>query len=262
MTQASPADSAISAVGLRKDYGDRSVLRGVDVSIPWGQTAVLFGPNGAGKTTLLRILAGLARPDAGDVQIAGLRMRRSGGRARTLVGFVGHQTLLYNDLTCRENLRFYAKLYAVDRLPGGVNRLPGRVDRRSGGVDLLSGRVDHVLEQLNLADRADRRVRTLSHGMQKRLSVARAILHEPVVLLLDEPESGLDTDSVAALGDLLKDWSASGKSALLTTHSAEIGTAWADRVLTLERRRLSDGTLPHRDTAAKLVGSTSEPERG
>lgn len=241
MTQVSSASLAVSAVGLRKDYGDRSVLRGVDLSIPWGQAAVLFGPNGAGKTTLLRILAGLSRPDDGDVSIAGLRVRRSGGRARTLVGIVGHQTLLYSDLTCRENLLFYAKLY-------GINR--------------REARIDSVLAQLNLADRVDRRVRTLSHGMQKRLSVARAILHEPNVLLMDEPESGLDTDSVAALGDLLKDWSASGKSALLTTHSAEIGQAWADRVLTLERGRLSDGTLLHGDAAAKLVGSISDPERG
>ena len=240
MSQASGGSLAISAVGLRKDYGDRSVLRGVDVSVRWGQTAVLFGPNGAGKTTLLRILAGLSRPDAGDVDIAGLRMRRNGGRARTLVGFVGHQTLLYNDLTCRENLVFYAKLYGVDR---------------------LRCRVDGVLEQLNLADRADRRVRTLSHGMQKRLSVARAILHEPAVLLLDEPESGLDTDSVVSLGGLLKDWTGSGRSALLTTHSAEIGQAWADRVLTLDRGRLSDRTLSQSDAAPTLAGSTSEPER-
>ena len=240
MSQASGGSLAISAAGLRKDYGDRSVLRGVDVSVRWGQTAVLFGPNGAGKTTLLRILAGLSRPDAGDVDIAGLRMRRNGGRARTLVGFVGHQTLLYNDLTCRENLVFYAKLYGVDR---------------------LRCRVDGVLEQLNLADRADRRVRTLSHGMQKRLSVARAILHEPAVLLLDEPESGLDTNSVLSLGDLLKDWTGSGRSALLTTHSAEIGQAWADRVLTLDRGRLSDRTLSQSDAAPTLAGSTSEPER-
>ena len=136
MSHGSSGSPAVSAAGLRKDYGDRSVLRGVDIAVPWGQTAVLFGPNGAGKTTLLRILAGLARPDAGDTHIAGLRMRRSGGRARTLVGFVGHQTLLYSDLTCRENLVFYAKLYGVDR---------------------PASRIDDVLERLNLADRADRR---------------------------------------------------------------------------------------------------------
>ena len=233
-----PAGStAISAIGLRKDYGDRSVLRRVDVSVPWGRTAALFGPNGAGKTTLLRILAGLARPDAGDVHIAGLRMRRSGGRARHLVGFVGHQTLLYSDLTCRENLIFYAKLY---------------------GVDGHTGRIESVLERLNLADRADRRVRTLSHGMQKRLSVARAILHEPAVLLLDEPESGLDTDSVASLGDLLQDWAASGRSALLTTHSSEIGQAWADQAFRLERGTLTEDLPLHRDAAPlkRPIGSS------
>lgn len=239
MSHGSTGPPAISAAGLRKDYGDRTVLRGIDMSVPWGQTAVLFGPNGAGKTTLLRILAGLSRPDAGDTHIAGLPMRRSGGRARTLVGFVGHQSLLYNDLTCRENLVFYAKLYGVER---------------------PASRIGGVLEQLNLADRADRRVRTLSHGMQKRLSVARAILHEPAVLLLDEPESGLDADSVVSLGDLLRNWSASGKSALLTTHSSEIGQAWADRVYILERGRLAEDrsfrrdALPGRGTSGRGPG--------
>lgn len=241
MSHASAGPPAISAVGLRKDYADRSVLRGLDLSVPWGQTAVLFGTNGAGKTTLLRILAGLSRPDAGEVQIAGLRMRRSGGRARTLVGFVGHQTLLYGDLTCRENLVFYAKLYGVDR---------------------PLSRIDDVLAQMNLADRADRRVRTLSHGMQKRLSVARAILHRPAVLLLDEPESGLDADSVVSLGELLKDWAASGKTALLTTHSAEIGQAWADRAFRLERGRVAEETPSHRDAAVALAASASDPEPG
>ena len=218
MSHARAGPSAISAVGLRKDYGDRSVLRGVDVSVPWGQTAALFGPNGAGKTTLLRILAGLSRADAGEIRIAGLRMRRSGGRARTLVGFVGHQTMLYSDLTCRENLVFYAKLYGVDR---------------------PQTRIDSVLDQLNLADRADRRVRTLSHGMQKRLSIARAILHEPAVLLLDEPESGLDATSLETLGTLLRDWAASGRSALLTTHNAVVGLTWADRLLLLAGGRMA-----------------------
>ena len=241
MTSASAGSSAISAVGLRKDYGDRSVLRGVDVSVPWGQIAVLFGANGAGKTTLLRILAGLSRPDAGESHIAGLRMRRSGGRARTLVGFVGHQTLLYSDLTCRENLAFYAKLY---------------------GIKHPQVRIDGVLEQVSLADRADRRVRTLSHGMQKRLSVARAILHEPAVLLLDEPESGLDTDSVASLGELLRDWTSSGRTALLTTHSFEIGQAWADCVLTLDRGRLAVETPVEPGAEATSADPEPSPAHG
>ena len=212
MNVASSGAAAVSAIGVRKDYGDRAVLRGIDLSVGWGEIAVLFGANGAGKTTLLRVLAGLARPDSGSVHIAGRRMGRTGGAARRLVGFAGHQTMLYNDLTCRENLDFYCKLYSVADY--------GR-------------RVDQALEQLDLSDRADRRVRTLSHGMQQRLSIARAILHEPAVLLLDEPESGLDTASASALGEFLREWAADGKSALLTTHNAEIGLAWAGRALAL-----------------------------
>ena len=208
---------AIAAAGIRKDYGDRAALRGVDLAIGWGEIAVLFGANGAGKTTLLRILAGLTRADAGTTHIAGRPMHRRGNRARRLVGFAGHQPMLYNDLTCRENLAFYARLYGI--------RDAGR-------------RIEEVLEQATLSDRANRRVRTLSHGMQKRLAMARAILHRPAVLLLDEPESGLDAESVAALGNLLRDWAASGRSALLTTHSAEVGLAWADRSLTLAGGRI------------------------
>ena len=208
---------AIVAAGVRKDYGDRAVLRGVDLTVGWGEIAVLFGANGAGKTTLLRILAGLTRADAGTTHIAGRPMHRRGNRARRLVGFAGHQTMLYNDLTCRENLAFYARLYGI--------RDAGR-------------KIDEVLEQATLSDRANRRVRTLSHGMQKRLAMARAILHRPAVLLLDEPESGLDAQSVATLGDLLQNWAASGRAALLTTHSAEVGLAWADRSLTLAGGRI------------------------
>ena len=219
-TTADPPDApsaAISATGIRKDYGDRAVLRGIDLTVSWGEIAALFGANGAGKTTLLRILAGLARPDAGTAHIAGRSMARRGARARRLVGFAGHQTMLYGDLTCRENLAFYAKLY---------------------GLTDPTYRIAQVLEQVDLSDRLDRRVRTLSHGMQKRLAMARALLHEPAVLLLDEPESGLDARSVDALGELLKNWTASGRSALLTTHSADVGLAWADRALTLTGGRM------------------------
>ena len=209
MNIADSGATAISAVGVCKDYGDRAVLRDLNLSIGWGEVAVLFGANGAGKTTLLRVLAGLARPDSGTIHIAGRPMGRTGSRARRLVGFAGHQTLLYNDLTCRENLVFYCQLYNI------ANH---------------SQRVAQVLEQLDLSARSDRRVRTLSHGMQKRLALARAILHEPAVLLLDEPESGLDAWSVERLGSFLHDWSVSGKTALLTTHNAQIGLAWAGRL--------------------------------
>lgn len=225
---ADPAVPAIAAAGIRKDYGDRAVLRGADLTVGWGEIAVLFGANGAGKTTLLRVLAGLTRADDGTVHLAGRRMGRRGNRARRVVGFAGHQTMLYNDLTCRENLAFYARLYGI----------------RDAG-----SRIGQVLEQMNLADRANRRAGTLSHGMQKRLSMARAILHDPSVLLLDEPESGLDAESVATLGDLLRDWAASGRAALLTTHSAEVGLAWADRTLTLTRGRIESDPVAGRQMA-------------
>ena len=231
MNFASPGAAAISAAGVRKDYGDRAVLRGIDLSIGWGEIAALFGANGAGKTTLLRVLAGLARPDSGAVHIAGRRMGRTGGAARRLVGFAGHQTMLYNDLTCRENLAFYGTLYSVPR---------------------LNHRIARVLETLNLADRADRRVRTLSHGMQKRLSIARAILHEPSVLLLDEPESGLDTVSAAALGKFLAQWAAGGKSALLTTHNVEVGLSWAERALALAGGQVAHDAPADAATSSEL----------
>ena len=224
------AAAAIIAAGIAKDYGDRAVLRGVDLTLDWGEVAVLFGANGAGKTTLLRILAGLTRPDAGTARLAGHPLHGRGGRGRRLAGFVGHQTMLYNDLTCRENLAFYGRLYGI------------REARR---------RIEEVLDRVGLLDRANRRVRTLSHGMQKRLSTARAILHDPAVLLLDEPESGLDAASVGMLGDLLKEWASSGRSALLTTHTAEVGLAWADRAFTLADGRLAPDASPAGERTAQ-----------
>ena len=231
MTTHPAGESAIAVSGLSKDYGDRRVLHNLELQVGWGQVAALFGANGAGKTTLLRILAGLARPDAGELSIGGRRLRRRGDAVRRLVGFVSHDTLLYNDLTCRENLAFYGELH---------------------GVRNASRRIDDVLERVGLADRRDRRVRTLSHGMQRRLSLARAIIHEPRVLLMDEPESGLDQASVEAMGQLLREWAADGKSALLTTHSDRIGLAWADRVLGLRGGRLTYDAPTEAITAATL----------
>ena len=213
---------AVQVAGLGKDYGDRRVLYGLDLRLEWGEIAALFGANGAGKTTLLRILAGLARPDAGRIAIAGRPLSRRNDAARRLVGFAGHDTMLYSDLTGAENLAFYARLY---------------------GIKQPAGRIREVLERVGLSDRANRRVRTYSHGMRQRLSLARAILHRPSVLLLDEPESGLDAAGVAMLGELLRDWAASGKSALLTTHNAGIGQAWAQRILTLSGGRIA-GAAP------------------
>lgn len=209
--------NAIEVNGLRKGYGDLPVLWDLDLSLGWGEFLALFGANGSGKTTLLRTLAGQARPDEGSVRIAGYDLRRRPSAARRQVGVVAHSGYLYDDLTCRENLAFYGRLYAVQN---------------------TGERISEVLNRVGLSRRADRRVRSLSHGMQKRLAIARAILHRPSLLLLDEPESGLDRESVAALAALLGEWTASGRSVVMTTHNIDLGLAWATRAAVMSNGKL------------------------
>ena len=214
---ASNPSNAIEVAGLQKGFGDLPVLWDLDLQLGWGEFLALFGANGSGKTTLLRVLAGQARPDRGSIRIAGHDTRRRPAAARRQVGVVAHSGFLYEDLTCRENLAFYGRLYSVGN---------------------LKDRTEEVLEQVGLSHRADRRVRSLSHGMQKRLAIARAILHQPSLLLLDEPESGLDRDSVAALADLLREWTASGRSVVMTTHNMDLGLAWSSKVALMSNGRL------------------------
>jgi len=209
--------NAIEVTGLQKGFGDLPVLWDLDLVLGWGEFLALFGANGSGKTTLLRVLAGQARPDGGSIRIAGHDTRRRPAAARRQVGVVAHSGFLYEDLTCRENLAFYGRLYSV------VN---------------LKDRTEEVLEQVGLSQRADRRVRSLSHGMQKRLAIGRAILHQPSLLLLDEPESGLDRDSVGALADLLREWTASGRSVVMTTHNVDLGLAWSSKVALMANGKL------------------------
>ncbi len=211
------AAEAVQARSLEKSFGEWPVLWDLDLSVPWGETLVLFGANGAGKTTLLRILATHVRPDHGSVAVAGHSLRSRPEEVRRRIGVVGHRSLLYNDLTCRENLIYYARLFGLkDHKP----------------------RVDEVLEMVSLSDRADHRVRTLSNGMQKRAAIARAILHQPDVLLLDEPEAGLDRESVSILGALLGDWTDSGRSVVMTTHDLDLGLSWGQRAGVLRGGRL------------------------
>jgi len=210
-------NNSIEVTGLHKGFGDLPVLWDLDLELGWGEFLALFGANGSGKTTLLRALAGQARPDSGSIRIAGFDTRRRPAAARRQVGVVAHSAFLYEDLTCRENLTFYGRLYSVEN---------------------LKGRIEEVLELVGLNRRADRRVRSLSHGMQKRLAIARAILHQPSLLLLDEPESGLDRDSVASLAELLREWTASGRSVVMTTHNVDLGLAWSSRVAVMSNGRL------------------------
>ena len=199
----SPASGeAVRVRGVEKSFGEWPVLWDLDLTVPWGQLLVLFGANGVGKTTLLRILSMQTRPDSGVLEIAGFNHRSHPEAIRRRVGVVGHRTFLYEDLTCRENLVHYARLY---------------------GLKECQSRADEALDRLALAGRAGDRVRTLSNGMQRRLAIARAILHRPQVLLLDEPETGLDRDSVDVLESLLREWTEGGRSVVMTTHDLELG---------------------------------------
>ncbi|MEI7555602.1 heme ABC exporter ATP-binding protein CcmA [Candidatus Chlorohelix sp.] len=204
----------IRAKGLHKNFGNRAVLRGVDLDLRQGEFVTLLGPNGAGKTTLLRILATLARPTSGTIEIAGIALKDARPTIRGLLGVISHQTFLYEDLNAFENLRFYGRLYDVPE---------------------LEKRIHEVLEKVGLERRAIDRVRTYSRGMQQRLSIARAILHNPPILLLDEPDTGLDRQASNMLSGLIHELAIDGqeRSVLMTTHNLERGLAMCDRVVVL-----------------------------
>ena len=205
---ASPAP-ALRLAGLTRHYGERTALRGVSVELPAGATLAVFGSNGAGKTTLLRILATLLRPHAGEVQVLGRSLPREGWAVRGRLGLLAHEPLLYRDLTARENLTLHARLHACGR-----------------------ERVEAVLDAVALTRRGDEPLRTLSRGMVQRIAIARAVLHEPELLLLDEPFAALDP-AARALVEPLIGRAATGVTRVLISHDVEEGLAAADFVLGL-----------------------------
>jgi len=226
--------------GLCKSYGNKPVLWDLNLEVNWGEILVLFGANGAGKTTLLRILSTQARADSGTIQVAGYNAKRQHQNIRQNVGVVAHQSLMYEDMTARENLMFYAKMYRIDDIK-------------------LS--VEEVLVRVGLESRADDRLRTLSHGMKKRLAIARATLHDPKVLILDEPEAGLDEVSTVNLGNLLYEWVQKGKAVLMTTHNIDIGTNWANRVAILSNGAINEiDSIKVEDIKRKLYGNSMRPD--
>ncbi len=213
-----PAAAAIEVDRLHKTFGHLAVLRGLDLRVRSGERLLLVGPNGSGKTTLLKILATLIRPSGGRVRVCGFDVRRDAAAVRRCVGVLSHQTYLYGELTALENLSFYRDMYGISN---GHQRLPD------------------LLRQVGLERRAHVQVRTLSRGMQQRLALARALLHRPPVLLLDEPDTGLDQKAAAMLGDLLSAVAAEGRTTVLTSHNLERGLALADRVAVLAGGRIT-----------------------
>ena len=203
---------AIALDGLERRYGERTVLAGVSLRLGEGQTLTLFGGNGAGKTTLLRVLATLLRPHGGSVEVLGARLPDDAWRVRGRVGLLAHEPLLYPQLSGRENLRLHARLHGLART-----------------------RVEEVLDAIGLAGRGDDPVEELSRGMVQRLAAARAVLHDPPLLLLDEPRAGLDPAAAEQLEPLMG--RSSGRTRVLVTHDVERGLAEADLALGLRGGR-------------------------
>jgi len=204
----------LSVEGLRHTFGEGGgqvvALDGVSFTLMPGQALAIFGPNGAGKTTLLKVLAGLIRPQAGSVQVTG---------GRRAIGWIGHQSHLYEHLTVRENLLFWASLYGVPAARRGP-------------------RAAEVLGRLGMRDRADRPVWSLSRGLAQRAAIAKALIHDPSVLLLDEPFTGLDRGGALALGEELGKLRDAGAIVVVVTHDLEAIAGRTDHVVILRRGQL------------------------
>jgi len=210
-------DPVLTARALTKRYGWRTVLNRIDLTVHAGECLAILGPNGAGKTTLLRLLVGLVRPTAGSIEWFGRPVGDFGPAVRAQLGVVMHRIMLDPELTVAENLRYYARLYGV--------------------IDAAE-RIRALGEELGLTDRLGDRVRSLSRGFQQRAALARALLHRPRVLLLDEPDTGLDIASRIRLVDLVERFCADGGTVLMTTHAPELAIQIAQRAIYLERGRI------------------------
>jgi heme exporter protein A len=207
----------IEVRGLVKSFGSKVALEGVDLDVAEGEFLTLVGPNGAGKTTLVRILATLTRPTRGSVRMAGCDLGRQSSEVRRRIGLASHQTLLYGDLSAEENLRFYGRMYEV--------------------AD-LEERITALLQRVGLEHRRHDLVRAFSRGMQQRLSLARALLHDPAILLLDEPYTGLDQQAVEVLREVLVALVGRSRTVLMTTHNLERGLELCDRAAILVNGRI------------------------
>jgi heme exporter protein A len=216
-----PSPSTLSSTGapivevaeLTRAFGSRQAVAGVTFSLAPGDCLAVFGPNGAGKTTLLRLLAGLLKPSSGSAKLAGIPLP-GGTLARSRVGLISHHTMLYEALSARENVSFFARLY---------------------GMRDPASRVDDSLRRMSMLERSDAPVRLLSRGMQQRVSIARALVHSPQVVLADEPYSGLDDSGARSLTALLRELRSSGTAIIIVTHNLAEGLSLATHAAVMQR---------------------------
>ncbi len=227
---------AVKACGVERRFSHMRVLRGLDLELERGRTLSIFGSNGAGKTTFLNILAGLLRPDRGSVELFGETLPGS-AELRRRIGVVGHEAFVYGDMSAYENLEYYSRLYKVEK----------------------TGRVEAILDEVGLRAAAKRPARTYSRGMLQRLALARAVLHEPELLLLDEPFTGLDPVGARLLSTLIGGLHEQGVTIILTVHDFERGLEVADDVVVLHRGRVgwrSAQELPDTAQMSEIYEST------
>jgi heme exporter protein A len=220
--------NAVEVESLTRRYGERVALDRVSFKVRESSTLAVFGPNGAGKTTLLKVLAALLRPHAGSVHVLGCGLPDEAWKLRGRIGYLGHEPSLYRSLTARENLRFAARLHGVD-----------------------NGRVDELLEAVGLAQRADDRVDEFSRGMRQRVAAARAVLHDPPLLLLDEPWSAVDPRAIALLEPLIG--RSSGRTRILVTHDVRRGLEEADSFIGVRAGRIEAAGCASGDAAREAA---------
>jgi heme exporter protein A len=233
---------AIELRGLRRDFGERIALNGIDLSLAAGKSLVVLGPNGAGKTTLLRILATLLRPSAGEVRVLGARLPGEAWKARGRIGFLGHEPLLYRDLSGRENLRFHARLHGLRG-------------------DEAEARTEELLAAVAMDRRGNDRVAELSAGMRQRLAICRCLLPKPDLLLLDEPDSNLDAEGRELVGALIGP-AESRSTRVVVSHSPERALPNADWAIVLGRdgrvaRDCAAGDLDPTEVRAATAGAAT-----
>ncbi len=221
MADTNESRAMIEVGKLAKAYGLMPVLKGLDLEVTRGQFVALLGPNGSGKSTLLRMLAGLSKPTAGTIQVGGWKLPEEAAAVRAQIGMVSHKPLLYDALTAYENLSFFGRLYNI---PEGD----------------LDERIRNMLARVGLEKRADSLARTFSRGMQQRLTIARALLHEPHVLLMDEPYTGLDQQAAGVLDSLLEVADSSGEHTIvMATHQLDRAAKLSSRVVMLARGKVA-----------------------